>query len=205
MSRVNINDKYINELPDNCIKAYLHYKEGKFVTEHYGSHLPVLIHTVNTITEGNVIEFGTGLYSTPVLHLLCEKLGRKLFSFEFNSEYYEINKSFENDNHKIFLLDEIMFRNNEYLFTQDKYAIALIDSSPSWTRQVAINCLKDSVDYFIVHDVAKILKNGTIIPMNTKLYNFNYFKTVLMFKKIDRATILCTNKEIPENLMEIFK
>lgn len=202
---IAINDKYIDELPNNCIKAYLDYKEGKFVTEHYGSHLPVLIHIVNTITKGNIIEFGTGFYSTPVLHLLCEKLKRKLFSFEFIPEYYEMIKSYESDNHKIFLLDEIKFLNNVYTFNEDKYSIALIDSSPRTTRQPAISFLKDSVDYFIVHDTAKVSIDGVVSLMNTKLYDFSCFKTVLMFTKVDRATALCTNKEVPEELGKIFK
>ena len=36
----------------------------------WGSHLPVLIHLMNH-TTGDVLELGTGLYSTPYLHHAC--------------------------------------------------------------------------------------------------------------------------------------
>jgi len=201
---IAINDKFMDEVVDEYKKAYTQYKSGAFITEHYGSHQPLLIHTVNTITEGNIIEIGTGYNSTPILHLLCEKQGRKLFSYEFESDWYDKFKSYENDNHKLFLLDEKTLTTNN-IFNKNTYSIALIDSRPPWTRQYIINLLKDYVDYFIVHDVAKVLKNGTIIPMNTKLYDFKCFKTVLIFKKVDRATALCTNKEVPNELKIIFE
>jgi len=202
---MNVNDKYVDELPDEYKRAFIQYKRGVFKTEHYGSHQPLLIHLLNTITDGNVIEFGIGNNSTPLLHLLCEKLKRKLFSYEFECDWYDKFKSYENENHKLFLLDDKTFKTNKTPFNEKLYSIAFIDSRPAWTRQHAINLLKNHVDYFVVHDVAKVMENGEIIPMNTKLYDFSCFKTVLMFKEVDRATALCTNKEIPEELKNILK
>jgi hypothetical protein len=196
-----INDKYIDELPDIYKKSYLDYKEKIFETEEWGSHQPLLIHLVNTITDGDIIEIGMGNASTPLLHLLCEKLGRKLFSYEFDDNWIAKYRSFENDNHKMFLLNETMFSHNEYPLNQNKYAIALIDSHPVWTRQHSINFLKDSVDYFVVHD-AGLMENGVLVPQNN--YNLSFFKNVRYFEKVKRVSALATNKEITEELNKIF-
>jgi hypothetical protein len=195
-----INDKYINELPDNFKRSYLDYQKGIFDTEPWGSHQPLLIHLVNTITDGSVIELGMGDNSTPLLHLLCEKLGRKLFSYEFDSNWYYKYKPYENINHKLFLLDENLFRDNKYVF--ERSSIIFIDSHPAWTRQHAIYFLKDVADYFIVHDTSYV-KNGVICSDNN--YDFSYYKNILHFNKVNRVSTLFTNKEITIELDKIFK
>lgn len=194
-----MNDKYINELPDIYKKSYLDYKRGLFDTEEWGSHQPLLIHLVNTITKGDVFELGIGDNSTPLLHLLCEKLGRKLFSYEFDKTWYEKYKSYENDNHKLFLLDTKKFRNNEYIF--NKCSIGFIDSHPAWTRQHAINFFVNGAGYLIVHDTSYVV-NGVVRSDNN--YNFSLYKNVLHFKKVNRVSTLFTNKEITEELNKIF-
>lgn len=198
----NINDKYIDELPDEFKKSYLDYKNGLFEIEPWGSHQPLLIHLVNTVTEGDVIEFGIGYNSTPLLHFLCEKQNRNLFSYEFDFEYYKNFKHYETDNHKIFFLNENKLANNEYKLNDKHYSIALIDSHPSWTRQYAINYFSSFVDYLIVHDIS-YMKNGIVESDND--YNFNLFKNVLIFNKINRTSALITNKEISDDISKIFK
>lgn len=197
--KLNINDKYIDEFPDEFKKSYLDFKNGLFDTEEWGSHQPLLIHLVNTITEGSVIELGMGDNSTPLLHLLCEKLRRKLFSYDFDNNWYNKYKLYENDNHKLFLLDENLFRNNKYNF--DRSTIMFIDSHPDWTRQHAIYFLRNYADYFIVHDTSYV-KDGVVCSDNN--YDFDFFKNVLHFNKVSRVSTLFTNKDITEELNKIF-
>ena len=56
-----------------------------FVPRHFkpsdGSHLPVLIKMV-LMTDGPILELGTGFFSTPVLHWLCAEKKRKLVSYD---------------------------------------------------------------------------------------------------------------------------
>lgn len=197
---MNINENYISELSDQYKKSYIDYKNGLFNTEEWGSHQPLLIHLVNTITEGNVLEFGMGDNSTPLLHLLCEKHQRKLFSYEFDSNWFPRYKHYENDNHKLFLLNENNFRNNEYDF--EKSSIAFIDSHPVWTRHHLIEFLKDKVDYLIIHDTS-YAPNGIVEAYND--YNFDSYKNVLHFDKVSRVSTFFTNKDIPEEISKIFK
>lgn len=200
---LELNDKYVNELSDKFKESYLEYKRGVFDVNPWGSHQPLVIHTLNTITEGDVIEVGIGDNSTPLLHLLCEKQGRKLFSYEFETNWYDRYKlQYENDNHKMILLNATIFYNNEYTFNKNHYAIAFIDCGSLLSRQHAINFLKDSVDYFIVHDTSEII-NEKIIPYNN--YDFSYFKNVMHFNKVKRTSTLFSNKEISRELHKIFE
>jgi DNA-binding ferritin-like protein (Dps family) len=196
-----MNDKYIDELPDKYKQSYLDYKKGMFDIEPWGSHQPLLIHVMNTISEGNVIELGMGDCSTPLLHFLCEKQGRNLFSYEFDKEWCDKYKSYESDFHKIQLLNEINFHNGDYLLQRNHYSIALIDSHPAWTRQFSMSLLKDSVDFFIVHDTFYI-SNGEKVSDNN--YDFSEFKNVIHFDKVNRQSALFSNKEISEELKQIF-
>jgi len=191
-----MNDRYIDELPDIYKVSYSRYMEGHFRVDDYSSHQPLLIHTVNTITGGDVLELGMGDNSTPLLHLLCGKLNRKLFSYETDMEWYNKYKHYESNDHKILPYDLNKFKNNDH-----RYAIAFIDLDTLDTRQRAIYALKDSVDYFIIHDVLEF-KYGQFILYNN--YDLSYFKNILHFIKVSRTSVLCSNKEIPEELKMIF-
>ena len=46
-------------------------------TKDWSSHLPVLIKLM-AMTSGDVLEVGTGIYSTPFLHWACFSQGRNL-------------------------------------------------------------------------------------------------------------------------------
>jgi len=197
---MKINDKYINELPDIYKKSYLDYLTGTSNTETWGSHQPLLIHLVNTITDGNVIEMGMGDNSTPLLHLLCEKQGRKLYSYDFEEKWFNKFLNYQNDDHRIFLLNENLFKQEIYKF-EFHYSIAFIDSHPAWTRQHSIDILKDKVDYFIIHD-SFWNENGKISKLNN--YNFNAFKNVLHFTKVKNGSSVFSNKEFPEEITKIF-
>jgi len=196
-----MNDKYIDELEDKYKLSYLDFKKGRFNTEEWGSHQPLLIHTVNTITEGSVMELGIGDNSTPLLHLLCEKQGRKLYSYEFDEQWYDKYKHYENENHELFLITGRQFKDKEFSLHWLHHSILFIDSHPSWTRQWTIDNLTDNADYFIVHDTY-YTQNGQIKSDNN--YNFDKFKYVKHFNKVNRVSTLFSNKEMPSSLTEIF-
>ena len=90
-----INDKYIEELENNYKICYLQYIKNENV-DNWGSHQPLLIHLVNTIAEGPVLEFGMGDNSTPLLHLICEKQKRNLYSYDFDANWLNKFKHYEN-------------------------------------------------------------------------------------------------------------
>lgn len=99
------------------------------------------------MTEGPVMELGSGFFSTPLLHWLC--LGRKLVTYESDPEFYNFAKKFRSRNHGVLLVktfDEIDFDTH--------WSVALVDHSPKrpLRRGDDIIKLKNSVDYIILHD-----------------------------------------------------
>jgi len=72
---------------------------------HYSSHLPLLIKMVS-ITDGDVLELGTGIFSTPVLHWMCVPDERNLVSYEGDKKYYELAKQYSHKFHTIHFAEE---------------------------------------------------------------------------------------------------
>jgi preprotein translocase subunit YajC len=59
----------------------------------YGSHLPILIKLVE-MTDGPILELGSGLFSTLFLHWACFLKKRKLVSYDNDEEFYKSISNF---------------------------------------------------------------------------------------------------------------
>lgn len=71
------------------------------IPQKFSSHLPLLIEAVYD-TEGDVLEMGMGLYSTPVLHwMLFTDPRRKLVSLESDKRFVDMLGGFRSQNHEI--------------------------------------------------------------------------------------------------------
>ena len=70
-----------------------------------GSHLPVLMKLV-AMTDGPILELGSGPYSTPYLHWACYPTKRRLFTYETNPEWWEFTKKFRADFHRTYLVSD---------------------------------------------------------------------------------------------------
>lgn len=113
----------------------------------WSSHLPILVKVLN-ISRGPVLEMGTGLFSTPVMHWLCLDAGRPLISYENNKSYYDQCKSFEADGHKLILVEDW----DKAEIENTHWGAVLIDHEPAERRSIDIKRLAGSADYIIVHD-----------------------------------------------------
>ncbi|MCX6702774.1 MAG: hypothetical protein NTW60_02815 [Candidatus Wolfebacteria bacterium] len=112
------------------------------------TYMPMLIKIIQ-MTDGPVMELGSGLFSTPLLHWLCSKKKRELVTYENNPEYYQLARKFRSRNHKIRFVktfDEVDFSRH--------WNVVLIDHSPKrpLRRGDDVIKLKDSADYIILHD-----------------------------------------------------
>ena len=147
----------------------------------YSTHLPILIKLFN-MTEGPILEIGTGLYSTPYLHWACFEKKRKLVSYDDQAKYF--NPEYISDYHESYLVDD--------------WGIALIDHHPSSRRKEEIRRLANSVDYIVVHDTEKKrdrqYRYSEIYPLFKYHYKFrgatphtsilSNFKDLKEFKKL---------------------
>jgi hypothetical protein len=116
----------------------------KFPSKQYTTHIPMLTKCV-LATDGGVLELGSGLSSTPLLHWLCHEKSRPLWTFEDEADYYQFAHKFQSKFHRIRLINFADFKVNGH------WSVALVDQSTKW-RVPTILYLKDKVDYIVIHD-----------------------------------------------------
>ncbi len=115
----------------------------------WSTHLPLLIKAVEA-SEGDVLEIGGGLFSTPVLHWLCKNLNRKLVTYENDAEYFEFAKQFRSHLHSVRRIEdwgEMDFKHH--------WGVVFIDHHPELRRGIDAINFKDTADYIVMHDTEK--------------------------------------------------
>ena len=112
---------------------------------HYSSHLPLLIRMV-TQTFGDVLELGTGMFSTPVLHWLCVPDKRKLVSYESNKKFYEIAKQYSNEFHTVNYVEDW----ND-IEIEKPWDVAFVDHEAD-RRSIEVARIANYAQFIILHD-----------------------------------------------------
>jgi hypothetical protein len=192
-----INNRYVDVLKDEYKKSYVLYEKGSLKLEAWSSHQPLLIHVLNTIKSGDVLEFGTGFHSTPIMHIICAFQQRKLMSIETDEKWIEKSLKWRSPNHSLELVSPKELLHHS-LFTH-RFSIAFIDGAPAEIRQPFLE--KIQADYLIVHDTECVVRG----IKNEYNYDFSMFKHVLHFTKDSTMTTLLSNlDEIDIDLLTIF-
>jgi hypothetical protein len=207
-----LNDKYVDLLKDKYKVSYLLFKAGK-PTEAFSSHQPLLIHVLNTIKEGKVLEFGMGYNSTPLMSAICGMQGRELLSVETDLEWYDKFESYQKQGHHIELIPYKISKNRipapvqdpskliDYIISKGRYSVAFIDGAPAEFRQSVVNAIKNVADYIIIHDTECVFQG----LKNCYDFDFSLFKHVYHFKTHPPMTSLISNlEEVNPELLSIF-
>lgn len=172
-----------------------------FTPKHFrasdGSHLPILIKLV-LMTDGPILELGTGFYSTPVLHWLCAEKKRKIVSYESQEAFVEVAKNYLTDFHEIHLVDDWSKIN-----ISQHWSIVLIDHWPSSQRKVEMARVANNADYVIVHDSEpdndKDYRYSEVVPLYKYRYDYDklYPNTSIFsnFKDLSSLGSLFFNKK----------
>ena len=135
----------------------------------WSTHMPVLFKLFN-LTDGPIMEAGTGVYSTPVLHWLCHSTKRRLVSYENSKEFIKFAKEYQASYHSIRYIDD--YRN---IPLDLHYSIILIDHNGHHRGETAVH-LKDSADYIVLHDANVVRRNAyQLIPDAFKYYRIYEF------------------------------
>lgn len=123
----------------------------------WSSHNAALINVVQA-SEGDVLEFGAGPASTPLLHWLCKDLGRKLITYEEDPGYYKFARQFQSRLHIIRLVenwDDIDTRKHRGVIFIDHGGKTKNGELPGSRRGTDVIRFKNSADYIILHDTEK--------------------------------------------------
>jgi hypothetical protein len=111
-----------------------------------GSHMPLLIRVLYA-SDGPVLELGTGLNSTPLIHWICNEMGRKVDSYESHDGFYLAARNYRNDWHGVHLIKDW-----DTLAIDQHWGVVFIDHAPGPRRNVEMGRLCNNADYVVVHD-----------------------------------------------------
>jgi hypothetical protein len=149
-------------------------------TKRYGSHIPMLVR-VWDLSQGEVLELGTGLYSTALLYWLAEMSGRHVTSYETNPTWYERSKRMNTPNHSIQLIQSW-----EEAELERPWGVVLVDHAPGERRWREVLRLVDWADYIVLHDSNdRRIGYEQIYPK---------FRWVYHYKKLTPWTTVVSNK-----------
>lgn len=111
------------------------------------THFPMLIKVVQS-TDGPILEMGSGLFSTPLLHWLCFEKKRKLITCENYKHYLEFANKFKTDFHDVRFIEP-----SKRPLLEGSFSVVFIDHSPKpHTRGDDALLFKDTADYIVLHD-----------------------------------------------------
>jgi len=132
--------------------------ETAYVRSHYdgntyGTHQRYLIEAVR-LTEGPVLELGSGDGSTPILHSLVAASsqipGRLLITVDNNDEWLERYTGMTSERHRFARRDDPAKFLDESSNTQ--MGVVFVDHAPGNTRADAVEKARKVADYVVVHD-----------------------------------------------------
>jgi hypothetical protein len=112
----------------------------------YSSYLPLLMKSLDNV-EGDVLEMGSGPFSTQFLHWYCFEHGRRLVTYENNEKFYNIARGCESDFHEIILVDDW-----DKAEIEKPWGVALIDHAPGIRRKDDVRRLANWALVIIIHD-----------------------------------------------------
>jgi len=138
------------------------------------THIPLLVRAF-TQSEGDVLEMGTGYFSTLILRWLCEMSGRTLYSFEGSKGWYERALKKSKPFHKLIYAPDW-----DKTDIERHWGLVFIDHGPNWRRHIDIKRLVNFADYIVIHDTEpesdKAYHYSRIFPLFKYKYDFNKYK-----------------------------
>lgn len=119
----------------------------------FATHQPVLIELFNHLSEeGAVLELGSGLGSTELLHKLCLKNNRPLLTVDDSQEWlskYETDFSSLNHKYKLIAIDQI---HKDKEIKDTKWELIFIDQGSWESRAESVKLFKKKAKFLVIHD-----------------------------------------------------
>lgn len=120
----------------------------------YATHLGALISCFNH-SDGDVLELGIGLFSTPFLHYACTVAKRNLLSLENDKGWLRqfrdsdfMHFLYGNESHKLELVD--VYEDSPLI--DKRWGLVLVDQTPDGSRKETVKLLANLAKYIIIHD-----------------------------------------------------
>lgn len=122
-------------------------------------------------TTGTVIEMGVGKGSTLQLHDYCKANGRKLYSYEYDFEWFKKYKHLNSEDHQVIWVD-----NDWDMVNRDhsECDVLFIDHSPGERRKEDIKLFFNKAKIIVAHDTEPSADFG--YQMREPLSMYKYMK-----------------------------
>lgn len=142
--------------------------------EPVASHLMMLA-KVWDISKGDVLELGTGFFSTLLLHWFATTYQRHVYSYESKKYWYERNKKYNNEFHHVIFCENW----SKLDFDKKKWGMVFIDHSPDADRHKDILRLTKQAEYIVIHDTQPESDNIYHYSRIWKKFKYKYhYKTI---------------------------
>jgi hypothetical protein len=135
------------------------------------------------MTNGPVLELGTGLYSTTFLHWYCFSTKRKLVSYENSRVWHKYARRFRSEWH-----DVNYIRNWDTVDLTPQWSVAFVDHAPNERRIEELKRLTHS-DYVVIHDTDRGQHYKYKYRLVEDLYKYRY-----RYSELQPATSIWSNK-----------
>lgn len=112
----------------------------------YSSYVPMLLMALDRV-GGDVLEMGTGIVSTHLLHWICFEQGRQLYSYENDMRFYEIAKKCEADFHRVHYAPDW-----DATDIERPWGVVLLDHAPAIRRKEEARRLARHAQVILLHD-----------------------------------------------------
>lgn len=148
--------------------------------QRWGSHLPLLTYYA-LMTDGPILEMGVGQWSTPVLHAICENMGRDLVSVEEDTAWREKFLHYQSPRHKF------LSSFDDPSIDAGQWDVVLIDHVRE-RRNPDLHRLRNNSLYIVCHDTGVEPWYG---------YDFSTFAWAKQYTGLWGFTTVCTNTALP--------
>ena len=159
----------------------------------YGSHLPVLLKAVLK-TQGDILELGAGIFSTPMLHAFSMAQNRNVVTYENFNRWYRWFSIYEGKRHKVHFINKW-----EDAVVEKPWDVVLVDQTPDEDRIKTIARLADYAKYIVVHD-ANEGSNTEKTYHFSKIYHL--FKYRYHYRDVEPNVMVLSNFVDLEGFME---
>ena len=150
----------------------------------HSTHVTTLTRAFD-LSEGDVVEIGTGHFSTTLLHWLGAITGRRITSYETDVKWFQRAKRYQCEYHDIILVENW----DDIPLESQHWGLAFIDHSPHARRSIETKRLKDIADFIVIHDTE---------PRSEKLYGYPDIYSLFTYrydsKKVEPWTTVLSNK-----------
>lgn len=168
----------------------------------WGTHLPILAKVLD-LTQGPVLELGTGVWSTMLFHIMCSNNKRLAISYDNDPTWYDSNQKWANEFHKLYLVEDFTDEQGNWHSGFEKadidntfWSVAFMDHKPAKRRKDDAKRLANKAMVVILHDSEpesdRFFKYSWIYKHFKYRYNYENCRphTVVLSNFIDVSKLL---------------